>query len=89
MSQLRNAIAQTQQERPFEIVAAVILLDHLHFLWRLPHEDQDYSSRVGRMKVLFTRALRGDTLVPDEGIAFSSNHRERDVWQRRLQKSLK
>ncbi|NEO85369.1 MAG: transposase [Spirulina sp. SIO3F2] len=81
---LRHAVAQTQKERPFEIVGAVILPEHLHFLWCLPDKDQDYSSRVGRMKVLFTRALQKDNPVSDNVSLSRRKHRERDVWQRRF-----
>jgi putative transposase len=47
---LRHAVAQTRKERPFEIMGAVILPEHLHFLWQLPDNDCNYSSRVGRMR---------------------------------------
>ncbi|MFP4007932.1 MAG: REP-associated tyrosine transposase [Spirulinaceae cyanobacterium] len=81
---LRHAVAQTRKERPFEIIGAVILPEHLHFLWQLPDNDCDYSSRVGRMKVLFTRALRGQESTPTELPLSRRKHRERDVWQRRF-----
>lgn len=81
---LRYAVAQTRKERPFEIIGAVILPEHLHFLWQLPPNDCDYSSRVGRMKVLFTRALRGQQPPPPNLSLSRQKHRERDVWQRRF-----
>ncbi len=81
---LRNALAQTKEERPFKIMAAVVLPDHLHFLWQLPEPDCNYSARVGRMKVLFTRAFRGDVEIPQNLSASRRKHRERDVWQRRF-----
>ena len=81
---LRDALAQTQQERPFHIVGAAVLPDHLHFLWQLPTDDHDYSSRVGRMKVLFTRAFRGNKGLPTDVCASRQKHRECDVWQRRF-----
>ena len=30
---LRSAVAKVKTEKPFKIVAAVILPDHIHFLW--------------------------------------------------------
>jgi putative transposase len=36
---LRSAIAKVKAQKPFEIMAAVILSDHLHFIWRLPSID--------------------------------------------------
>jgi putative transposase len=71
-------------EKPFTIDAAVILPEHIHFLWTLPPGDRDYSYRVGRMKVLFTRALRGANNLPDDVCESRRKHRESDVWQRRF-----
>jgi putative transposase len=61
---LRAAVAATREEKPFQIVAAVVLPDHLHFIWTLPDDDSDYSWRIGRMKALFTKSLKevGPTL---------------------------
>ena len=42
---LREAIAETQRRRPFEIEAMVLLPDHLHALWTLPPGDHDFSTR--------------------------------------------
>lgn len=61
---LKSAVATVRSEIPFEITAAVILPDYLHFLWTLPANDGDYSKRVGRLKVLFTQSLRGKQALP-------------------------
>ena len=71
IDKLRQACAVTIAEKPFTIEAAVILPEHIHFLWRLPPDDSDYSYRVGRMKVLFTRALRGVNALPKKGVKAS------------------
>ncbi|MEM7067055.1 MAG: transposase [Cyanobacteria bacterium P01_B01_bin.77] len=81
---LRRAIQQTKREAPFEIVAAAVLPDHLHFIWTLPAEDSNYSKRVGQIKVLFARALRGRNATPMRLSRSRRKHRERDVWQRRF-----
>ena len=81
---LRQACAVTIAEKPFVIEAAVILPEHIHFLWRLPPDDSDYSYRVGRMKVLFTRSLRGANALPEHVSESRRKHRESDVWQRRF-----
>jgi putative transposase len=39
---LRSAFEETQRKYPFEIVAAVVLPDHLHAVWALPPEDADF-----------------------------------------------
>jgi putative transposase len=43
---LRTAVAKIKAEKPFKIVAAVVLSDHLHFIWQLPPDDFNYSQRV-------------------------------------------
>ncbi|MGB3407892.1 MAG: transposase, partial [Jannaschia sp.] len=40
---LRDAVAATRAERPFEILEWVVLPDHLHCIWRLPDGDAEYS----------------------------------------------
>ena len=81
---LREALATTRVERPFQIRAAVVLPDHLHFIWELPAGDADFSARVGRMKALFTRAL-GAVRSPRIPVSSSRRrHREGAVWQRRF-----
>ena len=39
---LREAVAVTRAERPFGIVAWVVMPDHLHAVWTLPERDADY-----------------------------------------------
>ena len=81
---LRNAISRVKTEKPFQILAAVVLPDHLHFLWQLPPDDADYSQRISRLKVLFTRAYKAQ--YPNSLTISESRlkHRESDVWQRRF-----
>ncbi|MDX2214837.1 MAG: transposase [Oculatellaceae cyanobacterium bins.114] len=81
---LRSALAALRSEMPFEITAAVILPDHLHFLWTLPPDDCNYSKRIGRLKVLFTRSLRGKQALPQNVSLSRRKHRESNVWQRRF-----
>jgi putative transposase len=84
ISILRLAMSKIMSERPFEINGAVILPDHLHFLWTLPSVDTDYSYRVSRLKVLFTRLFRGKKYQPTNISSSRIKHRESDVWQRRF-----
>ncbi len=81
---LRQAIAKMQTEKPFEITAAVVLPDHLHFIWSLPPGDSNYSQRVSRFKVLFTRSLRGKGALSVDVSPSRRKHRESNVWQRRF-----
>ncbi|MBB5189654.1 putative transposase [Silvimonas terrae] len=54
---LRNALRQTQEHRPFDIDAVVVLPDHIHTIWTLPEADADYSGRWRMFKSLFVRNL--------------------------------
>jgi putative transposase len=84
VERLRRATRQTLLEMPFDVVAAVVLPDHIHFIWTLPPEDANYSKRVGRLKVLFTQSLRGQGNLSQTVCRSRQKHRESDVWQRRF-----
>jgi len=84
---LRTAIRFVNRDQPFEFTAAVILPDHLHFLWSLPSGDHNYSKRIGRIKAKFTKLLResGDSIASRASTrASKQKHREKDIWQRRF-----
>ena len=84
ISKLRHAVATVRSEMPFEIVGAVVLPNHIHFLWTLPADDLAYSKRVGRLKVLFTQSFRGKGALHKNTSSSRAKHRESDVWQRRF-----
>jgi putative transposase len=42
---LRHAFREVKAKRSFDVVAAVILPNHLHFLSNLPEDDADFSVR--------------------------------------------
>ncbi|MEM8592990.1 MAG: transposase [Pseudomonadota bacterium] len=54
---LREAVTQTWAERPFEILAFVVLPDHLHAVWQMPVGDREYGKRWGAIKSRFSRAV--------------------------------
>lgn len=84
VARLRTALSMVQKEQPFDFCAAVILPDHMHFLWALPSGDCDYAKRIGRTKVFFTQLVRkgGDVGLSIQGSR--QKHRESDIWQRRF-----
>lgn len=84
VQRLRAALSTIKVEMPFDINAAVVLPDHVHFLWTLPPGDKNYSKRLGRMKVEFTRSLRGAGALPLTVSVSRKKHHESDVWQRRF-----
>lgn len=92
IERLRAAVITVLNERPFEFLAGVVLPDHAHYLWTLPPGDADFSTRIGRMKVLFTKSLRAhvDWAPPTTADRSTSRikHRDADVWQRRFWEHL-
>lgn len=82
ISLLRKAVANIKTEMPFKILGAVVLPDHLHFIWQLPPGDSIYSKRIGKMKVLFTQSLPHKS--EQENAISRIKHRESNIWQRRF-----
>jgi putative transposase len=76
---LRNATRKIRQSHPFDIIAMVVLPDHLHAVWSLPDGDADFPLRWSLIKAAFSRAM-----PKTEGIRRSRKRkRERGIWQRR------
>ncbi len=57
VDELRLAFKKTRQDHAFDIVAIVVLPDHLHTLWQLPEDDANYPMRWNLIKQKFSRAL--------------------------------
>ena len=83
---LRSALETVRRKRPFTIDAAVVLPDHLHFIWTLPSGDDRLSIRLSRTKVVFTRSLRARPCAARSGSR--RRKRESTVWQRRFWERL-
>ncbi|MDX2199588.1 MAG: transposase [Phycisphaerae bacterium] len=81
---LRDAVRAVQHAHPFEINAAVILPDHLHMLWTLPPNDDDYSNRWFQIKSRFTREYLKNGGAESTRSASRERRSERGVWQRRF-----
>ncbi len=47
---LRQAVQAVRQKYPFEIIAWVLLPDHLHTIWQIPDGDANYSERWRQIK---------------------------------------
>ena len=76
---LRATMRLIRQRHPFEIVAMVVLPDHLHAIWRLPEGDADYPKRWSLIKAGFSRGLpRTETIRASRLVK-----RDRGIWQRR------
>lgn len=76
-------MAITRRERPFDMFACVLLPDHLHCIWTLPDDDDNFPARWGIIKSQFTkRYMRNDGVaLPVTGNR--DRKRERGVWQPR------
>lgn len=81
---LREAIRHVRQEYPFEMMAIVLLPDHLHAVWSLPSKDSDFSTRWRLIKARFTRNWIAGS--GNEGVLSDSREKksERGIWQRRF-----
>ena len=76
---LRASFREVRQAKPFEIVAIVILPEHLHAILTLPEGNADYSTRWKAIKGGFTTRLRR------AGVALAKDRRgEYRLWQRRF-----
>jgi putative transposase len=84
VDRLRSVTARVRDSLHFELLAAVSLPDHLHWLIELPHGEADFSKRIGKIKAGFTKALPA-TERPAASITPSRRRkREQMVWQRRF-----
>ena len=83
---LRNAFRYTMNQMPFEVVASVILPDHLHCMWTLPPESSDFSTRWRLIKSHFTRHWCPKDTVSENVSRIQKG--EKDVWQRRFWEHL-
>lgn len=81
---LRASFRVAQAARPFEMLAIVVLSDHLHCIWRLPIDDADNANRWAHIKASFSRRLPRDEGRTGRRIVC----RERGIWQRRYWEHL-
>jgi putative transposase len=83
---LRKAFRRVMKLHPFKIDAFVLLPDHLHCIWTLPEEDDDYPTRWRLIKTLFTRKCQDRfSIIPSRSRV---NKREQALWQRRYWEHL-
>jgi putative transposase len=76
---LREAVAVVGRRHPFDIIAMVVLPDHLHAVWRLPPDDADYPMRWSLIKAGFSRGIPKQESIHASRVAKC----ERGIWQRR------
>ncbi len=60
--------------------AVVILPDHLHCIWQLPKNDDNFSSRWRLIKSHFSRTINSKEYISKS----RQRKKERGIWQRRF-----
>ena len=86
VSLLRDAFGDVKQKYPFIIDAVVILPDHLHCIWTLPENDQDFSTRWRLIKSYFSRKC--ETVSPENISISRKKKKQRAIWQYRFWEHL-
>jgi putative transposase len=81
---LRSSILSVQADLPFELIAIVLLPDHLHCIWKLPEGDADFPIRWACIKRGFSKLWIAGGGSESEVSDARREHRERGVWQRRF-----
>ncbi len=79
---VKKAFQHVVKQRPFVINAFVLLPDHIHCIWTLPENDNDFSTRWRLVKSYFSRRF------DDKNKYVKSPSRaskcEQGLWQRRF-----
>ncbi|MDO8136573.1 MAG: transposase [Candidatus Brocadiales bacterium] len=85
---LKISIKEVCKEYPFIIDAWVLLPDHVHCIWTLPRDDNNFSIRWQLIKRRFTIRYKK---FKNEIRAINESHKKRGekvVWQRRFWEHL-
>ena len=81
---LRRAWKTEQKRRPFQIVALCLLPEHLHCMITLPEDDDNFSTRIQKVKAGFTQLYLQHGGVEAPVTLSKLKKKERGVWQRRF-----
>jgi putative transposase len=81
---LRLSFELAREQWPFEMLASVLLPDHLHCIWRMPPNDDDFSLRWSKIKERFTRALLAAGAEELRMTTAQRKERRRGIWQPRF-----
>jgi putative transposase len=81
---LHSAIEAIREDRPFELFATVLLPDHWDLIIQLPTGDDDYSTRMKRIKEEFTKSWLAAGLPEAKVTRAQTKRSERGIWQPRF-----
>jgi putative transposase len=77
---LREAVRNVHRWSPFHIDAWVVLPDHIHCIWTLRPDDDDFSGRWRELKKSFSKAFPATGHRPP----VRQRRAERGIWRRRF-----
>lgn len=80
---LKSAIQQVRIQYPFNIHAWVLMPDHLHCIWQLPENDNDYAKRWGMIKRSVTQQCQSLDIIKSKPSESRQKRHESGLWQRR------
>lgn len=81
---LMRTISTVKAKWPFEMIAHVVLPDHVHMLWQLPEDSGDFSTRMMLIKSNFSRSYSKVANPSEPRPPSRQRRREQTVWQRRF-----
>ena len=81
---LAEVLRRVRAKHPFQTVAMVVLPDHLHCVWTLPHGDDAFSRRWQWIKGEFSERWLAAGGVESPRSRSRNTRGERGVWQRRF-----
>lgn len=85
---LQRSLTEVRKEWPFDMLACVLIPDHLHCIWALPPGDDNFPARWANVKRLFTQRFLA---AGGKGTPVTDSRRrrhERSVWQPRYWEHL-
>lgn len=81
---LREVIHDVRKIHPFTVDGWALLPDHLHCMWTLPENDNEFSKRWGMIKARFSKRAKSIFFSKELLSTSRVKHRESTLWQRRF-----
>lgn len=81
---LREVIADVKRKWPFDLLAFVLLTNHLPTLWTMPEDNPNYSIRWRHIKANFSRQYQGPFKYSGNRSLSREWKQEQSIWQRRF-----
>ena len=76
-------MVRVRTKTPFDMLACVLMPDHLHCIWTLPEGDDDFPRRWRQIKEAFTRAYLGAGGPSVQVTRPQRQEKRQGVWQPR------